>query len=272
VIEDDLRAVMREHENEAPTTAEFLARHEPAEARRRKSRWVAIGAAAACVAAIAVVLSILGLPAVQRSQTSPHSAGASPQLGGPAIPPGLACPRHVPDSNTATYGWVPADPQTRNPAKALVPHATPQGVVVCSYTGHFIVTGPKADSLSNATLAGTRALSGDLRSVTAALRRLSKGPDDGCLQYLSPTTDSQYYLIGLSFRGKTDWVAVPGDHCKGSTNGVYNSHTNLRADTAQAYTYGVWDSDPAVLQQCHASPSSAATAALRTDPTGLTVC
>ncbi|HZZ95511.1 MAG TPA: hypothetical protein VFE19_00745, partial [Jatrophihabitantaceae bacterium] len=124
----------------------------------------------------------------------------------------------------------------------------------------------------HATLAGMRALGGDLRSVTSALRRVPDGPDDGCLQYLSPSTDSQYYLIGLSFHGKIDWVAVPGDHCKGSTNGVYNSRTNLRADTAQAYTYGIWDADPTVLRQCHARPSPTAPATLRTDPAGLTVC
>ena len=77
VIDDDLRAVMRDHDVEAPSAADFLARHDPADTRLRKKRWIATGAAAACVAAIAVVVSITGLPAEHRPTSFPHGTNST---------------------------------------------------------------------------------------------------------------------------------------------------------------------------------------------------
>ena len=166
---------------------------------------------------------------------------------------------------------MPAKAQTPNPGSGLVPDARPDAVVVCSYSGHFIVTGPKADTISQTALSGTRALHGDLSSVTSDLASTPRGTPRACLQNLA-STDGQYYLIGLAFHGRTDWVSVPGNHCKGTTNGVFMGKSNLRADAAQAYQYGTWVSDPAVVKRCDVSPDATSPATMPAGRASLTIC
>jgi hypothetical protein len=58
-----------------------------------------------------------------------------------------------------------------------------------------------------------------------------------CPDYAS-ITDGDYYLIGLSYPGATVWVAAPGNHCEGSSNGVFFSTANLSVLALSWYKAG----------------------------------
>jgi hypothetical protein len=227
VIEDDLRAVMREHDHEAPRVAEFLARHRPGEIQLRKKRWIATGAAAACVVMIAVALSLTwARPTAHDSTTAPTSK---------------YCPQHYPERADG-IPWVPADPTTAIDGRArLAPDETPTTALVCffGHTGSFGHAGPTV-------LTGSRSLTGDLHAVTEALTFAPPATAMGCTGNLL-MTDYDDFLIRLTYPGGVEWVAAPGDHCTGSSNGQFVSATNLRALTDAAYRSGHWPTNLTAL-------------------------
>ena len=122
------------------------------------------------------------------------------------------------------------------------------------------------------TLTGATPVGGTMTSISEALRRLPSGsPPKMCLAYRSLVEDDNY-LIGLTYGSDVLWVSAAGGHCSGSTNGTFHSAQNLRADAAQAYHYGVWDSDPELRHLCDVQPDTDASAALPDHPRQLTVC
>jgi hypothetical protein len=187
------------------------------------------------------------------------------------VPAALRCPK-APAGSDDPNGWVPAKPQTPAPGRVLVPRMVPQAVVVCSYTGRFPTSGPHADTLLHPKLAGERSVGGDLLSVTDSLSRVPRGAPGPCAGYLAIPDDSEYYLIGVLIGGNRTWIAAPGDHCKGTTNGVFKGRTNLRLDAQQAYDWGRWDSDPTLRPQCRVPEGAVGPTKLRADPNRLTVC
>lgn len=215
MIEDDLRATMLAHDVQAPGAAEFLAHHLPA--RRGQARWAAAGAAAA-VAAIVIAVTLIWTRGSAREQLPTSSAA-------------LTCPTTYRHASAPTTGWVPADPTGIDGTKRLAPNETPRQAVVCAYLG------PDVGSIT-----GERALTGDLGPVTETLTwqpRPLPGQGRACVQYLA-MTDGDDYLIGLTYADGTEWVSVPGDHCKGATNGEFETQANLRAYADDAYTSGHW--------------------------------
>jgi hypothetical protein len=267
MIEDDLRAVMRAHDEHAPRVESFAA---PPVRRRAAAPMVA---AVVVTALVVALIALLWTRPAHRVQTAGRTPQGSTTKGSarPAIPAALVCPLE-PSASSSPNGWVPAKPQTRAPGTALVPHVLPQAVVVCSYTGRFPTTGPHADTLLHPKLAGERSVGGNLLSVTDSLSRVPRGAPGACEDYLAIPDDSEYYLIGVLIDGKRTWVAAPGDHCKGTTNGVFLGRTNLRRDAQQAYDWGRWDTDESQRRACTATNDPSAPAQLRRDPIRLTVC
>jgi hypothetical protein len=230
-IEDRVREAMRAHEHEAPTAAEFSAARElpiAATTHRRRTGWLAAAAAAACVLVVAAVIAI-----VRPTGDKPApSLAANPPA---PVSPALACPHQYEGKATP---WVPRPPTIVDAGRRLVPDRTPAHVVVCAYlppTNRPVGTWRK--------LTGRTELRGDLAAVRATLTWQPAGRQQGCPLYATPT-DLQNYLVGLSYRGGSVWVSVPGDHCEGASNGRFDTPRNLRPWAAAAYTAGAWVANP----------------------------
>jgi hypothetical protein len=233
-IEDRVREAMRAHEHEAPSGAEFsAARGLPiaATTHRRRTGWLAAAAAAACVLVLAAVIAIV----------RPTGDKPAPSLAAkPPVPvsPALACPQRY---ETGPAPWVPRPPTVADAARRLVPDQTPGHVVVCAYLPR-----PGTTDGTGIVLTGRRELGGDLAAVRTTLTWLPErgvGQQRMCPGYIA-STDSDNYLIGLSYRGGTAWVSAPGDHCHDASNGPFTTMLNLRPWAAAGYAAGAWVSDP----------------------------
>lgn len=241
-FEDELRAAMLAHDEEAPTeTARILAAvratGDQPTPRRRGWLWPAAAAAAVVLVTVGVVTAVhsarpsRGGPAVAASR-APSSIPASSAAVPSAAQVAAACPARV-ESKTAPLS-VPAPPHGVSAGDRLVPDRVPSVVIVCAY-------------LQGETRTGARALSGNLGAVTNSLTWLPppNPTRQGCLSYLA-RTDFDSYLIQLRYGSATVWVAAPGNHCTGASNGEFSTSSNLRDLTSEAYTSGRWPSSAQV--------------------------
>ncbi|PZS18538.1 MAG: hypothetical protein DLM57_06085 [Pseudonocardiales bacterium] len=257
-IEDRLRDVMIAHEHEAPGLAQFMAeRALPGSAPRREHRAWFAGAAAACVLAVAVVLAMVAAPRAHQRQaaappTRPVSASTSPAL---------ACPGRSQQHlvlNPSDY-WVPAQAQGVDARQRLVPNRTPAHVVVCAY-------------LQGPALTGHKELRGDLATVTAALTWTppSRLHPLACTDVLL-ITDADNYLVGLSYASGMIWVAAPGNHCAGSSNGQFTVDQSAAVLASSWYKSGAATA-PATAPCDAAGRLGQERAMVPAAPTSLTIC
>ena len=249
-FEDELRETMRAHDGEAPSAAELPDR--PWSQSRYRS-WLPIAAAAAVVAVASVVLVI--------AQSRSHS----PQR--PAATSGTSVDCPVQYNTVVNEPWVPVDPEGVDGKARMVPDETPTTVRVCAYLHD-----------DHGALTAERAVHGDLAAVTQTLTWLPSGTNSfPCPTYLA-ATDSDNYLIGLSYADGRVWVAAPGNHCAGASNGEFRTTANLSALADAAYTSGVWD--PEAGQPAHPDPCTMTDSGrlgqdrtfVPDTPTGLAIC
>lgn len=257
--EDELRAAMRARDHDAPDARDFhpVVRRDP-----RVPAAVGAVAIVGTAAAIAVTLSSNSSTPVAGPRPSDMTSAQVTITTGSNVPSSAhGCPaQYGPNKNI--FGWVPPGAARRAPRSALVPNNRPDAVVVCGYLG------------GRSALTGASSLTGDLSAVTDDLRqaRSYRRSDSACLDYFA-STDSDNYLIKLTFAGRVVWVSAPGNHCDTSTNGVYKAGVNLRADAAQAYRYGTWVTDPSLRHLCSPSaPNPRGTRLLPPNPRTLTIC
>lgn len=155
----------------------------------------------------------------------------------------LACPKTVPAGRQNTPR-VPAVPRGLDAAARLVPLRVPARAIVCAYIA----------PISPAGKSGSVLLTGDLSGVMNDLAWIPPAPTlaMACPSYLS-VTDGDYYLIGLSYPGATVWVAAPGNHCQGSSNGVFSSTANLSRQALSWYKAQHWVATPGSDDACEPS-------------------
>jgi hypothetical protein len=224
-LEEQLRAVLREHDVLAPTPADLGTRpwHRPSPPRWRP--WMAVASAAAFVLALAIGVAVL----------RPHPGRSAP----PVHRQVLACPHRY---HTGTsVPWVPAPPNRAGARDRLAPPVTPTGLLVCAYVG------PREPAPRGpADLTGSRQLTGDLSRAAATLSllpRLNPAARVACTAN-RPKTDDDYDLFGLTYPTGTVWISAPGDHCGGSGNGQFRSSANLLRFAIAALSSGRWITDP----------------------------
>jgi hypothetical protein len=240
-IEDVVREAMRAHDTQAPTTADFRFR---APGSRRASPWLAVAAAAVCVLVVATVVLLVS------NRGSHHTAAPVAKDASPArvakhpsrpVLPIRSCPAEMParTAGTSDY-WIPQPPKGIDAAKGFVPLDTPTHALVCAYLHG-----------NHGKLTGTRTLDGDLSTIPAGLAWLppvSQPDKQPCAAYAA-ITDGDYYLMALSYPGGTMWVAIPGQHCDGASNGPFIAR-NLRAEADTAYRGGHWKPLPPDTEGC----------------------
>lgn len=216
--------------------------------RRRR---LASAVLAAVLVAIGLVVALrvwhngdpVGASARTAPATSPLSGSPSPSA--PSAVPALSCPhryRHV-FVGTPDHGWVPSAPEGIDGSRRLVPNKSPGSVVVCGY------------EYTQRRLLGRTTLGGDLHAVTSDLSAVTRGRRlwPACGTFYDGTARSQLYLVGFRFGTATVWVSASGPQCNGSTNGSFNTVTNLAAAAAQAYQSGRWSNDPQLTSGCDAA-------------------
>ena len=229
-FEDELRATMRDHDREAPSAAtlpDFAADDGPRLPTGGRYTWLPIAAAAAAVAALVGLTFALG-PGQNRGAPSASSLSSTAASSTTASP--LTCPTKYVHAMRGKL-WVPAPPRGVDATAHLAPDETPAHVVVCAYV-----------TPTSLALTGAKQLTGDLAATTATLTRLPRhdpSPARVCATYMTPA-DSENYLIGLTFSRGTLWVSVPGQHCQGASNGVFDTDQNLRDYAAASYRSGRW--------------------------------
>lgn len=179
----------------------------------------------------ALVASVLlgGCTSPAGDSSSPTATAATPSAAVSATPvSSLACPKTVPaDRRNGLTPWVPAAPRGLDGSGRLAPLRVPARVVICAYIGPG----------SPAGKSGSVLLTGDLSGV---MNDLAWAPPTPAARAMACTaniaaTDRDYYLIGLSYPGSTQWVAAPGNHCAGSSNGVFFSSTARLSGRASAW-------------------------------------
>lgn len=243
-IEDALREAMHAHDTRAPTTADF--RFRPPEGRRA-STWLAALTAAACVLIVATVALFVAnrgnhhapAPVAKPPSPAPGATNASPATvaGHPVrpVPPIRSCPADMPTNPTGTSDyWIPQPPKGIDTAKSVVPLDTPARAIVCAYLHG-----------NHGKLSGIRTLDGDLATIPADLAWLppvSQPDKHPCASYYA-VTDGDYYLMALSYPGGRMWLAIPGQHCSGASNGKFLAH-NLGPQADTAYRTGRWKALP----------------------------
>ena len=153
----------------------------------------------------------------------------------------LTCPKTIP-AERRTNPWLPAAPRGLDGSARLAPLAVPARVIICAYIG------PR----SSAGKSGSVLLTGDLSGVMSDLAWIPPTKAGVCADYLRPA-DGDYYLIGLSYPRSTEWVAAPGNHCAGSSNGVFSSSANLSARASAWYQARHWTAAPTSTDACHPS-------------------
>lgn len=225
-IEDNLRQVMADHDQEAPSAADLLRalRDTSGPASRRRTRrsrvswYVPLAAAGAVVAVVAGSLWVGGLVHVARH--APRGTAAY-----------LSCP--------ARYGgpapWVPARPAGVDGRARLVPRTTPSSAVVCAYAGSNM-----ARQQAGWLLSGRRPLASGLAALAAQLSWQPSGAPSTCTLIGGKQTN---YLIGLTYPGGGRiWVAATHDpnDCVATSNGEFSSSGVVGPIVTRAFTSGRW--------------------------------
>ena len=189
-----------------------------------------------------VRIPLLLLCAAALAACTPNAAPVSTAPVPAAPVSSLACPKSVPAASR-TSPWLPAAPRGLDGSARLAPLRVPARVLVCAYIG------PR----SAAGRTGSVLLTGDLSGVTSDLAWMPPTQAVGaCASYLRPA-DSDYYLIGLSYSGSTEWVAAPSNHCAGSSNGVFASTANLSGHASAWYKAHHWTATPGSNDACNPS-------------------
>ena len=225
-IEDALRQVMADHDQEAPSAADLLralqATSGPASRRRtrrtRVSWYVPLAAAAAVVAVLAGSLWIGRLGNAARR--TPR--GTTPPLSCPARYAGVA-------------PWVPARPAGVDGRARLVPRTTPSSAVVCAYAGSNMDR-----QQAGWVLSGRRPLASGLAALAAQLSWQASGTPGGCTLVGGKQTN---YLIGLTYPGGGRiWVAATHDpnDCVATSNGEFSSSGVVGPIVTRAFISGRW--------------------------------
>jgi hypothetical protein len=226
-IQDDLARAMRDHEDEAPATAELLValRGFPRTASwaarsSRHRRYIPLAAAAAVAAVIA------------------GSVWAGAQLAGHRSRPivienslRLACPARY----AGTAPWVPARPAGVRATGRLVPRRAPRSAVICAYDGTNI--GPQ----SGWKLSGRTSLTSGLAAIAA---QLTWQPGRRRLGVCTLIGGRQVnYLIGMTYSGGGRlWVAATLDpnSCVETSNGEFTSSGVIGPAVTKAFGTGKW--------------------------------
>ncbi|MHB8736935.1 MAG: hypothetical protein ACYC6M_16650, partial [Terriglobales bacterium] len=180
--------------------------------RRVARRQVVMPVLVAVVVAVVAVSVTIGI----RSRTNrPPGTILSAPTG---TVPVLSCPKtaSMPTSPIDLYPLPPAGPRALRVTDRLVPLTIPVRALVCAYVH------PDFHAL-----AGSRVVDTGLANVPAALawspRQTGYLP---CTANLA-ITDSDLYLIGLSYPSGTLWIAAPDNHCLGSSNGHFTTNTHV---------------------------------------------
>lgn len=185
--------------------------------RGTRRRVIGTVASAAVVAAVAITVVTLSGHHAHRSPAPP----AGPSTPGPLA--ALGCPSAV---ATSASTWVPDQAHGFDPATRLAPPSTPTRITICAYPG-------KNSPVSG----GAIRLADGLAAAGGYLSEIAPAEPTGCLLYLAPT-DSDKYLVLLTYRHASVWVNVSGDHCGGVSNGRFSSATFLGSLVSSWYATG----------------------------------
>lgn len=253
MIEDDIAAVMAEHENEAPTADNLLA---GLRSRRRSHGW--LYAAAAAVLVIGVLGGVWAV-----------SGGAGKRPVHPAAPvvvAQLSCPaRYAGDAP-----WVPAKPKGIPGNSRLAPNETPKSVLMCAYKG----SNSGNYSASHWVLAGKRYVTENLAAVAHELAwqpRKVTGEEYVCPAVGGIQTN---YLIGLTYSRGTIWVSESDEpsHCVAATNGDFTALPSVGADATKAFSTGRWPDRAPINCRPNAGRLGQDNAMVPPGATSLTIC
>lgn len=232
-IEDQIRAVMLEHEDEIPDgsalTVPPIRRRLAAPPLRQVAAW------SFTLLILGAIIATFSL----RAGTNPHAApGLLPPANTTTSPATLSCPPAV---HHAAAPWVPELPRGLNGAARLAPSTPPVRALVCAYIAPH----------SPAGSSGSVLLAGDLAGLAQELFWAPPLPSTpgGCNLNLEPT-DGDYYLLGLTYPAGTEWVAAPGNHCQWGSNGVFSSQPNLSERVSAWYHAGHWTPPPTNTSAC----------------------
>ncbi|MDT4935424.1 MAG: hypothetical protein QOK11_3316 [Pseudonocardiales bacterium] len=223
-LEKQLREVMRSHDQFAPSTASFRfsTPTQPRLTRHARTSWVASSAAAVCVLLVAVGVWV--------SRQDHHESGTA--SGKTTVEPSLplaSCPGEFGPFTDAVALALPQPATGFAASERLVPNQTPTRAVLCSYL-----------HTSHGALTGLRTMTAGLSKLGAELASLprTRVEDQPCATYAT-ATDFDTYLLGLSYPKARVWIAIPGNHCSGASNGSIEV-INLRIDAEAAYRTGAW--------------------------------
>ncbi len=237
MIEDDLRATMRAHENEAPTAAEFT----PAVRARRALVPVLV---LTMVATVALAVAAVALASRDRVTNRPADT--------------VSCPAVLPASTTSTAG-VPSLPRGVDGHSRLAPDRTPTSVVICKF----------AAPASGGHLTGTRTLAESFHAVQETLTWAPRavGPYYCTGVGRSESQLQPQFLVGVTYADTSMWVSAPaGCPLRPSTNGQFNSAVDLVSYARAAYSTGTWPTTPS-----HAGRLGQDTSMVPGSPTSLTL-
>jgi len=207
-FEDEIRETMRAHVNEAPSNSGFVMSGK----RRRRASWLPAAAAAALVAAVGVTLGVY-LPTRPSQEVFPVATSTD-------------CPASHPTNDEY---WVPDKPSVSGSDDRLVPNEVPQSMQICAYLGS-----------DNGKLTGQQTVTGNFSTAAETLTWLPSKVGGGVCPLYAAVTDSDNYFIELTYADGVAWIAAPGNHCAGASNGVFETRANLRPFAADAYRSGTW--------------------------------
>jgi hypothetical protein len=232
-IEDQIRAVMLEHEDEIPDgsalTVPPIRRRLTATPLRQVAAW------SFTLLILGAIIATFSL----RGGTNPHAApGTRPPANTTTSRATLSCPPAV---HHAAAPWVPELPRGLNGAARLAPSTPPVRALVCAYIAPH----------SPAGSSGSVLLAGDLAGLAQELFWAPPPPPipGGCADNIT-STDGDYYLLGLSYPAGTEWVAAPGNHCQGASNGVFSTPDNMSELVSTWYHAGHWIEPPVPSSAC----------------------
>jgi len=248
-FEDEIRAAMAAHEDEAPSTFR-LASGLLVRPSRIRTVW-------AIAAVVLTVLAVVVAVATTRNRTRPtpssHAATTCP----------AALKAHDP------Y-WVPALPSGIDGASRLIPTETPLTASVCGYGIYSVNVAARASTKPHNE---TRMLTGDLNAITQQLAwMVPKHGLESCDLSLVVPTDAEAFLVRLTYADGSVWLAVPGNHCGDVSNGVFQSSTTAGASAASALATGVWPKPKTTPCQGSDGRLGQQTALVPDHPTSVTVC
>jgi hypothetical protein len=209
-LEDELRETMRAHDHEAPSVTGLVVPNQ----HSRRARWLPAVAAA-------VVIAVAGGGWLAADQLS----GSSHKT--PVAETSEDCPASYPSDDEY---WVPNKPSVSGADDRLVPDEVPQSMQVCAYLHD-----------DKGQLTGPQEVTGNLSIAAQSLTWLppATGTPRSCTFELR-STDGDNYLIKVSYSDGVTWIAAPGDHCHGASNGEFESSTNLLWPVSDAYRLGFW--------------------------------